>query len=178
MSTMTITEALAEIKLIDNKLKAHQEFILQHLYRNKALVDPLAEEGGSNEAVDSALQAMGDLRTRKVSIRAAINAANQVNTITCDGITHTIEEWLIWRRLVYPEAYNAMNAIIRAIHQGRTIASRAGDRLTAAQVQSADDIIVHLKEKEFVAATQAVQETYDRLDGLLSLKNAQITVDV
>lgn len=178
MTAITITEALAELKLIDNKIANKNSFILSHLYRNKALVDPLADEGGSPEAVAQALQAIGDLRSRKLAIRAAINHANQTNEVTCGGATRTIEEWLVWRRLVYPESQASAQAIVNTLRQARHNAGSVGNRLQAAQTQSADDIIVHIKEKEYVEAMHAVQEVYDRLDGLLSLKNAQIMVDV
>jgi hypothetical protein len=177
MSALTITESLAELKLIDNKIDTKDQFIQQHLVRSKERIDPLESEGGSPAAIKSTLQAIVDLQKRKVDIRTKISAANRSTVLEVNGVSRTVEEWLVWRREVYPKHYELLTKMARMIHQTREMGTKP-QRLQAAQVVTGEDIISHYPEKELMEQIEAVRETYDKLDGLLSLKNAQIQIDV
>lgn len=174
---MTITEALAEIKLIDNKIEKKQEFVYGNLFRAKHLPDPL---GDTTAKVVAEVQATVDLRKRRVKIRKAIAQANLTTEITIGNITRTIFEWLTWKREVVQNELG----FIRAIH---TKTKAAIDAVTkapkfykdeATQENKILEIIPSLDYSLFVTAEQETQEALDKLDGLLSLKNATVMIEV
>lgn len=175
---ITITEALAEVKLIDHKMEKKHRFVLNHLVRSVQRIDPLEDKGGSVKVIKQEMQAIGDLSERLVSIRRAISQANQENTIEVNGRSRTIADWLTWRRDVYPREAAHFNNLAKKIVNERQSLGSMHQRLQAAQEITGEDMIVHLDEKDLIDQIEALEETNDRLDGLLSLKNAQILVRV
>lgn len=174
---MTITEALAEIKLIDNKIEKKQEFVYGNLFRAKHLPDPL---GDTTAKVVAEVQAVADLRTRRVKIRKAIAQANLATEITITGKTQSIFEWLTWKREV---AQNELG-FMRAIHSKTKAAIDAVTKAPkfykdeATQENKILEITPALDYSLFVTAEQETQEALDKLDGLLSLKNATVMIEV
>jgi hypothetical protein len=175
---ITITEALAEIKLIDHKMDKKHRFVLNHLVRSVKRVDPLEDKGGSVKVVKQEMQAIDDLGERLVSIRRAISRANQENNIEVNGLIRTIADWLTWRRDVYPRESAHYNNLAKKIVNERQAFGGLGQKYQAAQEITGEDMLVHLDEKDLIDNIESLEETNDRLDGLLSLKNAQIMVEV
>src|SRR5438105_988378 len=102
MPPITITEALAELKTIDKRIEKKREFVLGYLLRQEMFKDPLEKDGGSVSAIRREMQAIHDLEERKISIRRAIQQANERNTVTVAKQTRAIADWLVWRREVAP----------------------------------------------------------------------------
>ena len=75
METITITEALADIKTIGKRVAKKQEFVGSYLARVEAAKDPHAAHGGSAKVIDSERQSISDLWRRVVTIRTAIAAS-------------------------------------------------------------------------------------------------------
>lgn len=174
---ISITEALAEIKLIEAKKGKKQQFVVQHLVRPKDRIDPLAEQGGSEKVVSQYMQSLDDLNERLVAIRRAVSLANQSTTIEVFGVSRTIQDWLAWRRDVYPTQSKFLDNLARNIVGKREqLFSRQG--LGAAQQVSGEDMITHIDEKDLIEQIEALEDTNNKLDGILSLKNAQIEVEV
>lgn len=173
---LTITEALAEIKLIDNKIEAKQQFVTANLYRAKHLPDPL---GDTKAVVESEVQAIGDLRRRRVKIRKAIAEANLKTEVKIGESTLSIFEWLTWRR----EVAGNEKSFLRSVHANIKMAIDAVTKTPKfykdeSQENKIVEIVPSLDHSVFAKAEAEVQEMLDKLDGLLSLKNATVTIDV
>ncbi len=174
---MTITEALAETKLVANKIKSKFNFVGNNLLRPADRLDPLANDGGSEKIIAEEMQAIEDLFTRQVKVRSAIRNANEVEPLTVEGTLMSIADWLVWRREVLPVKKNILAKWQSAIiNQRREVAQPKG--FQAAQVVTGEDLEVHLNEVKLQEEIEKLQAIEDRLDGLLSLKNAQVLVEV
>ena len=171
---MTTTEGLAEIKTILKRVERKREFVLQHLHRASVLADPLAIDGGSADAIARELQAIRDLEARLVSIRLAIQSANEATSVTAGVQTRTMAEWLVWRREVAPAYKEFLASITRSIGSARAEAARNAVRANAQAVNPDQDVIVHVNETRLHAEIENIEEVLGELDGQLSLKNATV----
>ena len=124
------------------------------------------------------MQAIGDLQIRLVNIRAAIQAANVANTITVNGTTDTIANWLVWRREIAPKAQTFYASLTGRINQLRQAATRQGVAVKEADAGVTNDYIVNLNEKELAKAIEDMETVLGMLDGQLSPKNATIKLDI
>ncbi|HEX8851189.1 MAG TPA: hypothetical protein VF761_16810 [Gemmatimonadaceae bacterium] len=176
-TTTTITEALAEVKLIGKKIGKKQEFILTYLLRGAMVKDPLEKDGGSETIVAREMQAIRDLEERVVKIRTAIAHANATAQLTIGTTTRTVSEWLTWRRDVAPIEKKLLGDIVARVNAAREQARRATGKLTSdAAAAEPSDILVNLSEVEIQTRVEAIEEVLGRLDGLLSLHNARTTI--
>jgi hypothetical protein len=171
---LSIHEALAEIKLIKDKIEKTQAFIAEHLYRPSDMVDPLKE--GSEIVVKRRLQSIHDLAERALAIRAAINKANIENTIKIKGTTRTIAEWLIWKRETLVFLRGAYNTFYVTMNSGREQSSRQAyaKHLDIEKIE----MVYHLDPEEVLDMRNGLTEIMSLLDGQLSLKNAQIKIEI
>lgn len=172
--SITITEALAEIKTIGKRLEKKRANVLQFLARQGGIKDPLEKEGGSVAFVAAERQSIADLGNRIVMLRRGIQIANEKNTVTIAGVTRTIADWLIWRRDVaasegsfYGQLRNQINTVRAQAQKNGSVVVPAG-----AQATSPADFVISLDEKELASQIEAHEEMLGTLDGQLSLKNA------
>jgi hypothetical protein len=169
-TTVTITEALQEVKTILARIEKKQDFVMQNLVRKAELKDPLEKDGGQEKAVTQELQAIGDLQNRLVAIRRAIRLANESTLITVNGKERSIADWLVWKREVAPlitSFDNKMSVRIAAVRSN----TRQDDwrSMSSNPTQPKEsDIVVNIPEKAFASDIEALQETLGALDGLLS----------
>src|SRR5262245_27349575 len=142
--------------------------------------DPLLSEGGSPEVVRREIQAIRDLRERTVAIRRAIAEANAREVVVIDGAERTIADWLVWRREVAPKLQALYGTIAQGINGVRQEAMRKGSQVVAANAPEIkpNDVIVNVSEGELARQIEALETTLGVLDGVLSLKNATITIEV
>lgn len=181
---ITITEALAEIKTIDKRLEKKREFVAQYLAQPERIKDPFEKDGGSAKVLSEQIQSVTDLEGRKVQLRTAINAINARESITIEGTTRTIAEWIIWRREIAPGQEAFMTRLFQMLAQLRKEAQQRGARMVGqgAAVAVGDsqptDIIVNIDEKKLGEDRERFQNVLGQLDGLLSLKNATLTLDI
>lgn len=167
---MTITEALAEIKTILKRIQSKKEFIGQYLIRLENVKDPLEKDGGSFKNIEQELQAISDLEDRIVELRRNIQSANEANTITLEGVTKSISDWLTWRREV-ASAHESFLLKVRRTLDDTRVAQRRNFGLEKPQ-----EIVVNVDEKKLSADIEKVQNILGQLDGQLSLKNATIVL--
>ena len=175
MAFMTITEALAEIKLAKAKVAKKQEFILAHLTRPENMVDRL---GDSPSILLQEIQAVSDLAERIVEIRTAIAKANAETVVLVEDETRTIAGWLIWRRESWPIAKSLFEGIeskLRNRHQDR---SQPAGVFILNQVKSGVELVLHVDPREIFKTAQRLTDLYERLDGKLSLINALTVIEV
>lgn len=181
---LTITEALAEIKTIGKRMEVKRAFILAHLQRPEQLRDPLTKDGGSAVAIARETQSIKDLGERIVAIRAAIAHANATTTITVEGQTKTIADWLTWRREVAPGLTALHAAIAQDIARARGEAQKRGWNVIGAAVAVSGDapstptLVVNVDESDLGKTQETMQLTLGALDGQLSLKNATVTLNL
>lgn len=176
-TTITITEALAEVKLIGKKISKKHEFILTYLLRGAMVKDPLEKDGGSDAIIAREMQAIHDLQERVVHIRTAISQANAGTSLTIGTKTRTVAEWLTWRRDVAPIEKKLLGDLVARVNAGREQAKKMSGALTAdANAAGQQDILVMFSEVELQTRVEAMEEVLGRLDGLLSLHNARTTI--
>ncbi len=182
MAQTTITEALAEIKTIGKRVEAKRAFITQYVARHAIVRDPLANQGGSPAAITAELQSIQDLEERAVNIRLAINAANVATLVSVGGVQRSIAGWLTWRRDAAPKIKAFQTLLRNAIAGVRREAQAKGMAIVqAVQVTGSNDdkdVVINVDEKALAGEIEAMETTLGTLDGLLSLKNATILIEV
>lgn len=179
---LTITEALAEIKTIDKRLASKREFVLGFLHRQEGMKDPLANDGGSVEAIRRERQAMGDLETRIITLRRGIQHANDKNEVTINGTTRTIADWLTWRRDVSPSTALFLRGVRSRLNALRETAKRTGSAVIGAVASVTSDnkptdYVVNIDEALLAREIEGLEDILGQLDGQLSLKNATIMIE-
>jgi L-lactate utilization protein LutB len=182
---MTITEALAEIKTIGKRLEKKRQAIYANLGRDMRLVDPL--EGGSVEFIKRERQAIEDLEKRIVAIRTAIQKSNLETRTTVGEMTHTIAEWLTFRREVATGRQQFLASINNGVKNIRDKIQREGGRVTSVGMaataivdtnKNVADVSIHVNERELLAEQERLEQTLGELDGKLSLLNATTVIPV
>jgi hypothetical protein len=171
---LTITEGLAEIKTANKRIEKKVEFITQHLWRPDTLKDPLEKQGGSVSLVRNERQAIHDLHDRTIKIRSSIADINAKTKLTINGITRSIEEWLVWRRDVVPTYRQMLTAIRASLQQAHQAQMRQHLVNRNIEVEKAADVVVNIDEQEFAKEVELLEDTLGQLDGQLSMKNATI----
>lgn len=169
MATITISEALADIKTLNARLDKKEEFIAEHLMRAKEAKDPLEAQGGQVAAIVLQRTAMLALQQRIVTIRLAVQHANLTTPLTVLGVTKSMAEWLVWRRDVVPKERLFLTEIKQAVNRVRH------DML---RTRSSREIVVNLDEQALSDAIEHLERTLGELDGQLSLKNATVMVEI
>lgn len=183
MKQTTITEALAELKTIDKRILKKREFIGSNILRPEMVKDPLEKDGGSVTAIQRERQAIADLEQDKVNIRRAIAEANGRESITVEGKTRTISDWLVWRRDIAPSGLDFLKQLSNAIKNQRSEALKRGGQVIVAGSSPPDrapvafDIVVNVSEQELSTQIEGFETVLGTLDGQLSLKNATITIE-
>lgn len=179
MEQITITEALAEVKLLEKKITKKTELVYSNLYRFDGETDPLEKEGGAPKVLKQEVQAIFDLNARLLKIRAAITTANLSNEITIGKTTRSIFDWLTWKR----EVATKETGFYRAVHTRlKTKIEEARNKPPAKQDEEGNwhlgKLVPNVDYTEFFRADEAAVEVLEQLDGKLSLKNATITVQI
>ena len=180
MPQITITEALAMLKVKHAKIEKKWAFIETHLMRQEKLKDPLANDGGSVVLIQRELQAIGDLETDIVSTQRAIREANLNTPITTTSVTRSLSDWLTWRKEVAEIRKQHLDALSTLITRTRQQAQNRGLQVIAANVnaESPDNFVVNINEKDLAKWREDLEAMLGTLDGLFSLKNATVLIDV
>lgn len=174
----TITEALAEAKTIDKRVEKKQQFIGLYLFREERLKDPLIKEGGAERIIAQEMQSIADLNERKVTIRRKIQEANANNFITVGKETRSIADWLVWRREVASNMQRFYLELRQKTETARAVARSKGVSISPGEGTRPDDIVINLNEQMLSQKLEQHEEVLGVLDGLLSLKNATIRIEV
>lgn len=176
----TITEALADIKTIGKRIEKKRTTILQYAYRQNALVDPLAESGGSKEYIRRELQAINDLGRMVIQYRSAIQKVNLETPLTIGSVTMTVTDWLNWRKELaatqatfLSQARNTMNAARREASSKGVSVAKPGEAPAAPS-----DVIINIDEAWLAGEIENMETVLGNLDGQLSLHNAITFVEI
>jgi len=176
---ITVTEALAEVRTIEKRLAKKRQFVVAYLFRQEALKDPLAKEGGTPDVISRELQSINDLEDRRIALRKAITESNLVTKVTVGGLTRPVGDWLVWRREVAPQTSQFLSTLSRHINDIRMEAQRKGVVTVAAGAEARpDDVIINLDEMMLAEEIERLEEILGTLDGALSLSNATTFVEI
>lgn len=176
---MTITEALAEVKLIDKKIEKKVGFIMTYLARQDKFKDPHERDGGSVKLIAQERQAIKDLNERKIRIRRAIASENTVTTIRILDQNRSVADWLTWRREVLPSEKDLLVKIGAYIENTRKQVMAKGISVgSASDAKTPDDVVVNINEKELNKDAEDLIQIEGELDGKLSLANATRIIHV
>ena len=175
--SITITEALAEIKTIGKRIDKKQEFVFGSLARQEGARDPLEKDGGAEVVVSRERQAINDLQTRVVELRRGIQRANDSTIVQIGGAERSISEWLIWKRDVAPKRRDFLNKMSGGLKQLRENAKRQGQNVVQiGAAQQFSDIVVSIDELALAKEIEELEKILGDLDGQLSLKNATVPI--
>lgn len=176
MPQITITEALAEIKTNAARRDKKKEAILRYLTRPGNQTDPMVKDGGSADFINREMQSIKDLGERLIVLRRLIATANQDTTITINGTTRSIADWLTYRREVADKRQDLLGNITTALVNTRAIAARQGGTVINVnanpQPPAGNDVIVNVDEGKLSKEIEDIETILGQLDGQLSLKNA------
>ncbi len=136
MSQLTITEALAEIKTLEKRIEKKSGSLQPYIGRQEGVKDPLEKSGGSAAFIAAERQSIGDLQKNIVNLRIGINRANDNTTITIEGVTRTISEWLIWRRDISKNEQKLLQVLRSSIESIRQGAKRQGLNLVSKETEA------------------------------------------
>jgi len=180
MAEITITEALAELKTISKRVEKKRAYINSYLIRQEALKDPLEKDGGSAEVIRRERQAISDLEGRHIAIRLAIQQANHTTPVVVEGIKKSLADWLTWRKEVAPDQQKFLASIRMRVDQARSQALKIGATVvtSGADASKPQDVIVNVDEAALAKEMEQLETVLGTLDGLLSLKNATVTIEV
>lgn len=171
--SLTITEALAEIKTISKRMEKKRDGVMPYLVRQDGIRDPFEKDGGSMSYIATERQGLRDLGSRVVALREGIHRANDTATITLGGQTRTISQWLTWRREIAPGEQAFLAKLRAQINGARDQAKRQGVATVAPGAATTPaDFVVNVSEQELGTQIESLEETLGALDGQLSLKNA------
>jgi hypothetical protein len=176
--TTTITEALAELKTIGKRLEKKEQFVLAYLMRPESVRDPLEKEGGTAQAIARELQSIRDLNERVLSVRRAIQLANNATTITVGRETRSISDWLVWRREVAPTRQRFLASVRQRIDAQRNSLKGNAAMVATNTDSKPGDIVVNVSELELANDIENMENVLGYLDGQLSLRNATVLIDV
>lgn len=175
---ITITEALAELKTIAKKITSKQQAILQYLYRDSVLRDPLEASGGSRTYIAQERQSLKDLRQRYADIRMAIYAANGTTQLDVQGTVRTVAEWLVWKREIHKLHADELNAIANTVKNIRSKVAAMGKQFTNTESTDPKDVIANIDEAGVLREAEELATIMSTLDGKLSLINATTKIVV
>lgn len=175
---LTITEALAEIAMLNKRIETHFAFVSARIARPAMMMDPLAGEGGTGEVLRRHRQAAKDLRERWVKLRSAVAKVNQGAELTIEGVTRSIADWIVWRREVMPGTKRELDQLAASVDNLRKQALQRGGAVKQESSDNQADIVLHISETELLAERDRLDKILGTLDGQLSLKNATTFVEV
>jgi hypothetical protein len=167
---ITITEALAEIATIDKRIAKKSQDMVPYVSRPDQMRDPLEKSGGSAKYIAEERQSFSDLLARKIELRRLIAEANAKSELTVGGVTRSVADWLVWKRECYDKEASLLRSLIQNAQGGRQQV-----RNTMGQTVEVD-FIVNIDEKQAIEELDALEDTFGKLDGLLSLKNATTVI--
>ena len=180
MAEVTITEALAELNTIAKRVAKKREFCKTYLLRPDQLKDPLAKDGGSPLLIQKEMQAIADLENRHISIRLAIQKANQETEVTVEKITKPLAEWLTWRKEIAPAQQRHLADLKMSIDTIRKQSLTRGAQVVqpGAENTKPTDIVVNVDEAKIASDAEFLETVLGGLDGQLSLKNATVVIEI
>jgi hypothetical protein len=185
---LTITEALQEIKTINSRAVKKREAIAKYVVRDARIRDPFEAAGGSEKWIRQERQSLLDLENRVIAIRTGIQRSNLSLSVTVQGETKTVAEWLTWRREIAQEQKKFAGFIASSIQALRQQLQQKGGRMTVGssatatvnlmEKDAAPEMILSVDEMQNLQDIEHMETVLGDLDGKLSLFNATTTIEI
>jgi hypothetical protein len=177
--TMTITEALAELRLIPKVITSREAAIYANITRLSDKVDPMSAEGGQPVHIERMLQSIRDLNDYRMNIREAIEDSNATTEVTIAGHTHTVAWWLRWQREVEPEQKELFVSIQAKIDVARREMAMAMNRIASPDAQAkVPQVVTNIAEDKLRQMSEELLVIESELDGKLTLSNSVTTITI
>lgn len=175
----TITEALAELKLIKKKVQQKQALLQGNILRAHHLKDPHESEGGTFERNKRELQSIMDLHKRYIAVKGSIFKANAETNLTIDDNTMSVNDWITWKREIANDEIKMFSTLHGALKRDLDNAAKS------MQAYKDESGVAHLAQwipnfdlGTLISEHEFRQTLLDKLDGKLSLINATVTIEV
>lgn len=179
MAKLSVTEALAEVSLIEKKVASKRAYISQNLGRSSAVGDPLEKSGGSDKVITETFQAISDLDKRRVAIRSAIQGKNCEAKLTINERTMSITDWLNTRREVAPGHLDFLKQLNTAQQQLKTQFERQPQILKGDDgKQTIITPVFHIDPAWVQKELETWETMMGELDGKLSYLNATTFIEI
>jgi len=191
MKEITITRAMAALKINEDKIAKRRQFQLAYLIRESDRVDPIRAEGGSEGYIQRLGQSINDLIAERLAVKRAIAVANMRHELTLPmnpaaprRVTRSIHDWLVWRNQIAKPTRDHLIAMAKMIQQARfgTVRDRLQSFAQRRSVTEAEDakkdIAVNIDEEKLNEEIELITHILQELDGELSQFNATHTVKV
>lgn len=94
---MKLIEALKELPILEKRIQKNCEIISEHAGVALAEESPYGSEMEHRLKIESLVQANLDLATHYEKLKRAIHMTNSATTVTIDGVTKTVDEWITFR---------------------------------------------------------------------------------
>lgn len=180
MRTMTITEALAEIRTLEKRVAKKREEIQQYLYRQHGIRDEMEDHGGSAAYIEKLEQSIADLLSEHTWIRTEIQRMNLLTVLEIEGIEHTVAQWLVWKREISEGERTHVATITQMMASMRERARRDGVAAVSRETDAEDrkDYILHIDPAAHAERADQLEKVLGLLDGKLTLVNSTTTIDI
>jgi hypothetical protein len=167
---MTISQAMATLKLLDKRIEGEIRDLDAYAVRRDSAADPLVRKG-SNSAIYVAArqQAIADMSAQKIAIKEAIALANQATSLTVAVETRTVSQWIVWKRIVAPGMQTMYAGLLTKINRERAALDRENMAVAA---DSRVQLVVNLDEQKLREDAKHLEDILGELDGQLSIINA------
>lgn len=178
---VTIAEALATTKLIPKRVQKKLDGIRNFLLRERAFSDPLAEdEGGSRAFVARQRQSVLGLVDDLVKVRTSVLSKSLSTDLTIEGVTRTVQGWIIWRREAVPIINQLHGLLDSARSSAQLQANKGGGRRVTEDEASGErsDIIVNFDQVQLQKDIEHLELVLSTLDAHLSRINATTELTV
>ncbi len=178
----TISEAMAELKLINAKVEKKIDFIKSNCVSYNHAEDPYKKEGGRQELIKQEEQAVNDLLKRYELIREKIMKANLDTDITINDTTKSIYSWLVWRKDVKENQERLYKTYEIAENKNSELEARPQsykkEEKDGTVINEFIKLTFNIKLDKYRKELENISDAFEKLDGILSLKNATIFIEV
>ena len=185
---LTITEALAEIRLIQKRLATKRKYLLENVVRHSALRDPHESSGGQEATARQTKQGILDLERRHLRIRAAIQRSNLDTMLTVSPLadvdgevaveeTRSVADWLVWRREIAAGQMKLERDIVSVVTKNQEQLSALAKQATSETFRGGD-LVVNVNVHDAEQRADAIQRLLGSLDGALTKHNSITQIEV
>lgn len=171
--TVPLTMVLGEISVLKKRIDAIYGTIQEFLIRPSNLVDPIKDKGGSEHFIQEKMDEHRDLVTRLGYLKEVVNDANRHGTLTVQGTTKTVAQWLIWVHDEQPHLLNLIEQMLSKIRATRQMYQQWRPNETSS------NFVVCVDEKSLMEMAERLKDMKNELiSSQLSIFNATYTVEV
>ena len=177
-TSMTVAEALTELKRIAKLLKRRNQNIRRYSSKKKGELD---EVEGQRAWVDAQYQSAQDLIVRWTKIKLSMNASNLVIRINFEGKEFTVAEAILFKQKLYEMREALLNSFSpeQGISQVKAHATIRPGNLTPEELVKID-LVPELMydEAEILKEKDDILNLYSFIDALIEKSNHNTVITI